>query len=419
MDNLDLSLLTFVSTRDNWENYGDIIEKGLCNRISWSLIQDIGAYYGSHPDCHKIDAADFMVWMNLIRHPDKKSEDLEMYGAVMKTATEADPVSDQFLATIKEAKLKSKLSHLTDDLSSGTLKLDEYFDSVRHLEPTSLASDDYDVSITLMDIADKVTKNAGLYWRLEDLNRSIGPINKGDFIVIGKRPETGGTSFMCSEATFMFEQMDKDVLIINNEEDPSKLVTRLMSCALNVDYRDLIADPAKYTSAYASWLDENRIHIKHKSDASISDVRRWLDAGDYGLLGVNVLMKLAVPGKLEDHDKLQYIGTELRAMSTEYAPIMGIQQADPTADGVKYIHQDKLYKSKTALQGEADVLIMIGLDYDEPPDRRYIHVAKNKLPPAACTMPNMKHAMVEVGFDGPTGRFYSTLFKGAHSCPTK
>ena len=417
MDNLDLSLLTFVSTRDNWENYGDIIEKGLCNRISWALIKDIGDYYKSHPDVHEVDATDFMAWMNLIRHPDKKSDDLEMYGTVIKTATEADPVSDQFLATIKEAKLKSKIGHLTDDLSSGTVSLDEYFDSVRHLEPTSLASDDYDVNITLMDIADKVTKNAGLYWRLEDLNKSIGPINKGDFIVIGKRPETGGTSFLCSEATFMFEQMDQDVLIINNEEDPSKLVTRLMSCALNVDYRDLIANPAKYTSTYASWLDENRIHIKHKSDASISDIRRWMDAGNYGLLGVNVLMKLAVPGKLEDHDKLQYIGTELRAMSTDYAPIMGIQQADPTADGVKYIHQDKLYKSKTALQGEADVLIMIGLDYDEPPDRRYIHVAKNKLPPAACTMANMKHAMVEVGFDGPTGRFYSTLFKGVHSCP--
>ena len=157
--------------------------------------------------------------------------------------------------------------------------------------------------------------------------------------------------------------------------------------------------------------------MKHKPTASVTDVRRWLDAGDYGLLGVNVLMKLQVPGKLEDHDKLQYIGTELRAMAIDHCPVMGIQQADSTADGVKYIHQDKLYKSKTALQGEADVLIMIGLDYDEPPDRRYIHVAKNKLPPAACTMPNMKHAMVEVGFDGPTGRFYSTLFKGAHSCP--
>ena len=417
MNDLDLSLLNFVSTRDNWQDYGSVIEKGLCNKVSWQLIQDIGAYYEDHPSVNSIVPTDFMVWMNLSRHPDKKSDDLEMYATVIKTATEREPESDQFLATIKDAKLKSRLQHLTDDLAAGRVKMDEYFDTVRHLEPEAIEVDDYDVNITLIDIANKVAKSEGLYWRLEDMNKSVGPINSGDFIVIGKRPETGGTSFLCSEATFMFEQMDKDILIINNEEEPSKLVTRMMSCALDVDYRHLIANPVKYYEDFREWLDGRRIHMKHKPTASVTDVRRWLDAGDYGLLGVNVLMKLQVPGKLEDHDKLQYIGTELRAMAIDHCPVMGIQQADNSADGVKYIHQDKLYKSKTALQGEADVLIMIGLDYDEPPDRRYIHVAKNKLPPAACTMPNMKHAMVEVGFDGPTGRFYSTLFKGAHSCP--
>jgi hypothetical protein len=419
MNDLDLSILNFLSTRDNWENYGKVVDKGLCNKLSWQLVQDINEYYTSKPTVSSIVPEDFSVWMNLIRHPDKKSDDLEMYNAVIKNAVEREPVSDEFLSTLKEAKIKSELAHLADDLSAGRVNMDEYFNSVSHLQPSANSVDDYDVNVTLIDIADRVTKKEGLYWRLEDLNRSVGPINKGDFIVIGKRPETGGTSFLCSESTFMFEQMDQDVLLINNEEDPSKLVTRMMTTALDVDYRTLIANPTKYHKDYLDWLDERSIRIKHKSDASITDIRRWLESGDYGLLGVNVLMKLAVPGKLEDHDKLQYIGENLRALATSHCPIMGIQQADPTADGVKYIHQDKLYKSKTALQGEADVLLMIGLDYNEPEDRRYFHVAKNKLPPAACTMPNMKHAMVEVGFDGPTGRFYSTLFKGAHSWTKK
>ena len=97
---------------------------------------------------------------------------------------------------------------------------------------------------------------------------------------------------------------------------------------------------------------------------------------------------------------------------TEYCPIIGITQADPSAEGVRYIHQDRIYKSKTALQGEADVLLMIGMDYDEPPDTRFLHVAKNKIPPAPCTDPSVSHIMSEVQFEGQLGRFNSKLFKG-------
>jgi hypothetical protein len=85
--------------------------------------------------------------------------------------------------------------------------------------------------------------------------------------------------------------------------------------------------------------------------------------------------------------------------------VLAIVQADPTAEGMQYIPQDRIYKSKTALQGEADALVMIGTDENIQDNVRYIHVAKNKIPPAPCTDIKCKHIKSQVKFDMDTGRF--------------
>ena len=93
-------------------------------------------------------------------------------------------------------------------------------------------------------------------WKFnEDLNKSVGPIRDGDLVIVAKRPEVGGTSFLASELTFMFEQMgDKNAIIFNNEEAPDKIYTRLISAALGIDYRTLMGNPAKYTADYNAFL---------------------------------------------------------------------------------------------------------------------------------------------------------------------
>jgi hypothetical protein len=59
---------------------------------------------------------------------------------------------------------------------------------------------------------------------------------------------------------------------------------------------------------------------------------------------------------------------------------------------------------------------MIGYDEDGPLDSRYIHVAKNKIPPAPCCDLSCKHIKSEIHFDVGTGRFSSRNYKGRHSC---
>lgn len=420
MDVLDLDILTFLSERSNYEDYGSIVDKGLCTKPSWRLVQDFGEYYDKHPEATEIDS-DFSLWFRIDKHPKMKPEEAESYGTIINNITDRrseSPVSPTFVATLKESKTKTRLAHLAEDLNGGRLNLDEYFhesESVRQSVRSADESGSGLVDLSLDALAKDTRDSTGYYWRCEDMNKAVGPVRNGDLIIVAKRPEVGGTSFLASEATYMFEQMgDKNAIIFNNEEAPDKIYTRLISSALGIDYRTLMSNPAKYTADYNSFLDGRRIDIIHNTSLQASDIRRRLDDGNYGFAGVNVLLKVGVPGRMEDHDKLQYVGEELRRLS-EHCPVMGITQADPTAEGVRYIHQDRIYKSKTALQGEADVLLMIGMDYDEPPDSRFLHVAKNKIPPAKCCDLSMKHMMHEVHFDQATGRFTSKMFTGKNS----
>ena len=70
----------------------------------------------------------------------------------------------------------------------------------------------------------------------------------------------------------------------------------------------------------------------------------------------------------------------------------------------------QLYGSKTGIQGEADVILMIGCE-DNGQDIRYISIPKNKLPGGPRSVPGLRHGKFEVNFDHQTGRFTSNMYK--------
>ncbi len=111
----------------------------------------------------------------------------------------------------------------------------------------------------------------------------------------------------------------------------------------------------------------------------IRDVERKLKSGDYGLIGINILSKVAGFKGKEDMDKLEALGHWARILSDEYGPVFVVHQADGTAEGQKILDQSQLYKSKTALQQEIDFQIMIGKTHDLLEQQyRYINVVKRK-----------------------------------------
>jgi replicative DNA helicase len=63
----------------------------------------------------------------------------------------------------------------------------------------------------------------------------LGSLRKGDFGFVFARPETGKTTFLASEISFMAEQLSDDdgpSLWINNEEQSEKPMLRCIQATL-------------------------------------------------------------------------------------------------------------------------------------------------------------------------------------------
>jgi len=413
-DNLDLDILKFMSTRENYESYGSTINKALCTKESWQLVQDFGRYFDEFPEVTEIDD-DFNMWFRVTAHPAWKTEQQQVYGTIVSNArAQETPNRGTFVAQLESLRFEQKLAESLDDLRSGGVSPNGV---VTRLEGTlERATHDVSSEPDLEDLAQHQRAGDGLYFRCEDLNRAIGPVGKGDFVLVGKRPEVGGTSFLCSEMSFMLEQLKPggNAVFFNNEEVMDKVYPRMVGAALDYDYRRVMGNAAQTKQDYLDWLDGRTWDLKHNTSMDLSYIHRTLRGKDYDLIGINVLAKVAGTDRKEDHDKLEALGQEMRRIAERYGPVIAIVQADPSAEGMAYIPQDRIYKSKTALQGEADVLIMIGKgdeDDNSGTDIRYFHVAKNKIPPAPCCDLSLKHIKTEVHFDVSTGRFLSSNWK--------
>ena len=411
MDSVDLDILKYCSELGNYNDVKGLVSKEHCVKESWLLLQAFGKYY-DETGAGEV-TKDFKTWFRVAGYPHFKKDTHELYARIIDNVLVQDmPEGTGFLKAMDSLRTQGKLADILSTYKSGMLSADELNEELIALTNTTTTAEILAEEIDVNELAEHA-RHGGLYWRLEDLNKSVGPISGGDFILVGKRPEVGGTSFLCSEMTYMLEQLppDSSVVLFNNEEEQHKLKSRVVSTALGRDHLDIMSDPNANTEYY-KWLDGKKLFVVHDTQMTVHSIRRAIEQLKPSVVGINVLLKVGGVDRKEDHDKLEQLGVTLRAMSDDYdCPILAIAQADPQADGVKYIPQTWIYKSKTALQGECDVLIMIGTDEEGKEEDRYIHVAKNKIPPSDCTEMSHKHIKSHVHFDIGTGRFTSHNWK--------
>lgn len=421
LDITDAGFLSTMLDRKVYEKHGANVKDYMCTKLSRQILQDFGKYYDEHPTEQQIAETQFRIWYRVSAYPALKNEEHGLFAAVFDNVFSQNVDTEQVLRAFNEASDRETLARLSKELKEKKIdwKDIEDFLTKRKSEMSQEEKKDDVFDTDIFDIITTINTQGGLEWRLEDLNRSVGPIRQGDFILLGKRPETGGTSFLCSEFTYLLSQLPegKDAIIFNNEEAPEKVLSRLIHTALGISEKDLLSDPKRYSEEYSKFLGTKRLLLYSSSNMTTDYIEERLNWGNFGLIGLNVLGKIQPPARkgktYEDHDMLEALGGWCRSIANQYAPVLSIVQADITAEGVRYPDQHQIYKSKTALQGEADALIMIGRDSDPAlDDKRFFHIAKNKLPGSTKTLSSLRHGKFEVAFDIETGRFTSINFKG-------
>lgn len=414
-------LIRTAASRADYENFRHILADRIAIPEAQAVLEDIGAWYDANPTITTLDWSTFTAWAKVARRSTWKPDRWAVYEEVAKTAAKLPSSNPAIVQRFHELKSLAELRAKVEELVR-TSKPDGLGEVIKIAEEgikagggaAAAGADSEMVTDDLDELLAIVQRTHGLEWRLEDLNRAIGPIDRGDVVLIGKRPEVGGTTFLASELTYMAPQLPegKHAVIFTNEEVGPKVKMRVIQAALGMAISDIAADPKRARAEFDKLMGGRRIDVVHNTSMTSRGIERRLRSGMYGLIGINVLDKIKLVGsKSEGADLKRDIGIWTRQIADTHGAVIGILQADAQAEGEKWPDQSRLYGSKTGLQAESDVLVMIGKTHNPAEaDRRFLGIVRNKLPGGARTLPTLRHGQMEVAFDGERARFKSLVF---------
>lgn len=343
------------------------------------------------------------------------TKDKDYYLGVLEQLQKLE-VSEHTTATLIQSILSNKqlkeISLAAYDVTQGKLdvsKINEILQDFLKTQETLAKEEKFEfISDDLEQLADTSVKQHGLRWRLNTLNSMLGSLRKGDFGFIFARPETGKTTFLASETTFMAEQLGADsgpVIWFNNEEQGNKVKLRCYQASLGLNMTQLFAD---LKTNQAKYLEKTK--GKHKIfDSGVinkSTVEQVCKQYKPSLIIFDQIDK--VHGFHNDREDLR-LGAMYqwaRELAKEFCPVIAVCQADGTGEGQKWLNMGHVANAKTAKQAEADWIVGIGKIPDAGYENvRYLHASKNKLIGDEDTVPDLRHGKREVLINAGLARY--------------
>ena len=249
----------------------------------------------------------------------------------------------------------------------------------------------------------------GLRWRLNSLNKALGSLRKGDFGFVFARPETGKTTFLASEGSFMAEQaVQQDlgpILHLNNEEQHDKVKLRYYQATLGASLAQILSNREKADRMFKHQTG-GRILIPRLASITAKDVERLAETFKPSLIIYDQIDKIHGFDSDREDLRLGAIYQWARDLSKAYCPSIGVCQADGTGEGQKWLTMANVANAKTSKQAEADWILGIGKVHDNGYEAiRFLHLSKNKLTGDEGSDGSMRHGKWEVLIQPEVGRY--------------
>lgn len=400
MNNLELTLIILLLNYNRYNKYNNVIDtkylKDNYKEIYYIYITLVELININNKDI----SLDELIAYFYAKHPDvRDNAAYEGLFTQAKAIEVTDDVGESILAAIKQRKTALALSEKAFQYTQGFASLDDVTALAKEIErPTEETKDETEYVTTDLDLLlNSVVMQPGLRWRLDCLNKSLGSLRKGDFGFIFARPETGKTTFLASEISYMLTQTNANIIHINNEEQGNKVMLRYYQAYFGITLQQLITNAAHYKKLWAEQVGP-RLRMIDNASISKTQVEKILSScGDVALVVADQLDK--VKGFDADRDDLRYgaIYQWTRELAKTYAPIIGVCQADGTAEGQKWLTMQNVANAKTSKQAEADFILGLGKTHNANEESiRFINISKNKLTGDPDTIPELRHGRFEV-----------------------
>lgn len=273
------------------------------------------------------------------------------------------------------------------------------FGELRHLiEATAEDSIGDKTSYTEIDaglgeLLDSLTVDPDFKFDWKPLSEKVKGLDRGHFGIIFARPETGKTTFVSFLAQ-KFLRQGLTVAVWGNEEPAIRTKLRIIQSYLEVTREELADGRIEYAKVYNEQI-ASRLHVLDCVGTTIQEIDDWCKIKQPDIVFIDQLDKVKISGKFNRGDeKLKEIYLQAREIAKRNKCLVwGVSQASAEAEGMANVEYQYLDNSKTGKAGEADLIIGIGKQDDEPArlGRRHICISKNKQ--------NGWHGTIDVNMD--------------------
>jgi hypothetical protein len=334
-------------------------------------------------------------------HPKKQ----EINEAVLDTLAALDvneAIVDEVVKKMRHGNVLREISLAAYEAAEGKTNSEKLLGLFGELEnqehPPEEEAADF-VEEGLSDLIEQTYNQPGLRWRLAWLNKTLGSLRKGDFGFVFARPETGKTTFLASEISYMAEQLgenDGPIIWFNNEEQSKKVKVRVYQSSLGKQLFELSNNVEGNDQEYLA-KTKNKIKISNNKVISKSYIEHVCRKYKPSLIIFDQIDK--IQGFKADRKDLELgaIYIWARDLAKQFCPVIGICQADGTGENVRYLTMGHVADAKTSKQAEADWILGIGCIHDTGWENvRFLNISKNKLQGDVDTDPTQRHGKTEV-----------------------
>lgn len=399
MSSLDVTVLQILREREAYEKYHRVIPEALLDPQTAAILKDYGRYYKDHKEHKRVDANAFKSAFFGAYHPKLNDDQRIQYRGILDTCLlpDVDPtVKANFINRVVEQDYASQMVELLRQYSDG-----EDVDILRQINQLAeRAENELDRKTAATFIDDDIGEllavdehHTGLSWRLQCLHEHMRPMIAGDFGIVAGRPDTGKTSFLASELTWLAHQIpeafneDRPIVWFNNEGPGRRIKPRLYQAALDLSTRQMIELHAQgglipaYTKAVGA---VDRIKIMDVHGFWNYEIEEVIKKSRPALIVYDMIDNLKFAGVnagARTDQALEGMYQWARETAVKHEGIgVCTSQISVEGDGLLFPTISMLKDSKTGKQGACDFQIMIGRSHDFNAEHtRGIGIVKNKL----------------------------------------
>ena len=234
-------------------------------------------------------------------------------------------------------------------------------------------------------------KLTGIPTGFMDLDEKTSGLQGGALVIVAARPAMGKTTFSMNMAENALIRTGKPVLVFSMEMPAEQIVMRMLASLGRIDMSRVTTgkleedDWPRFSSA-VSLLAEQKLFIDDSAGLSPTEVRARArrvarDQGEIGLILVDYLQLMQVPGSENRVNEISEISRSLKGLAKEMdCPVVALSQLNRSleqrpnkrpvmsdlresgaieqdADIIMFIYRDEVYNEDSDDKGTAEIII--------------------------------------------------------------